>query len=83
MLMGQTEFGVSHMKQLTLPVKCQKFRLVGVGPLIPVDGCMGSSAHLSIVANQVYSFMAPSLPMAEGIIYRDNAPSHKGHIDMN
>ncbi len=84
------EFGVKNMKAWIHPVLSQWFRLVVVvwgifswhtlGPFVPIEHCLNTTAYLSIVADHVHPFMTTVYPSSDGYFQQDNAPCHKAQI---
>ncbi len=68
-----SEFDVKNMKAWIHPALCKCFRLVvlvvgggfswhTLGPLVPIDHCLNTTAYRSIVADHVYPFMTTVYP---------------------
>ncbi len=55
------------------------FSLHTVGPLVPIEHCLNTTAYLSIVADHVHPFMFTVYHL---LMYfqQDNAPFHKAQI---
>ncbi len=48
-----------------------------LGPLVPIQHCLNTTAYLSIVADHVHPFMTTVYPSSDGYFQQDNAPCHK------
>ncbi len=51
-----------------------------LGPLVPTEHCLNTTAYLSIVSDHVHPFMTTVYPSADGYFQQDNAPCHKAQI---
>jgi len=51
-----------------------------LGPLVPVEPCLNTTAYLSIVADHVHPFMTTVYLSSDGYIQQDTAPCHKAQI---
>ncbi len=51
-----------------------------LGPLVPINHCLNTTAYLSIVADHVYPFMTTVYLSSNGYFQQDNAPCHKAQI---
>ncbi|MDF4362100.1 hypothetical protein P3514_33010, partial [Vibrio parahaemolyticus] len=54
-----------------------------LGPLVPTEHGLNTTAYLSIVAERVHPFMTTVYPSSDGYFQQDNAPCHKAHIISN
>ncbi|MDG2580599.1 transposase, partial [Vibrio parahaemolyticus] len=54
-----------------------------LGPLVPTEHGLNTTAYLSIVADRVRPFMTTVYPSSDGYFQQDNAPCHKAHIISN
>ncbi len=51
-----------------------------LGPLLPIEHHLNTTAYLSIVADYVHPFMTTVYPSSDGYFQQDNAPCHKAQI---
>ncbi len=51
-----------------------------LGPLVPIEHSLNTTAYLSIVADHVHLFMTTVYPSSDGYFQQDNAPCHKAQI---
>ncbi len=51
-----------------------------LGPLVPIDHCLNTTAYLIIVADHVHPFMTTVYPSYDGYFLQDNAQCHKAQI---
>ncbi len=51
-----------------------------LGPLVPIEHCLNTTAYLSIVADHVHPFMTTVYPSSDDYFQQDNAPCHKAQI---
>ncbi len=51
-----------------------------LGPLVPIEHRLNTTAYLSIVADHVHPFMTTVNPSSYGYFQQDNAPRHKAQI---
>ncbi len=51
-----------------------------LGPLVPIEHCLNTTAYLSIVADRVLPFMTTVYTSSDGYFQQDNAPCHKVQI---
>ncbi len=51
-----------------------------LGPLVPIEHHLNTTAYLSIVADHVHPFMTTVYPSSDGYFQQDNAPWHKAQI---
>ncbi len=51
-----------------------------LGPLIPIEHRLNTTAYPSIVADHVHPFMPTVHPSSDGYFLQDNAPCHKAQI---
>ncbi len=51
-----------------------------LGPLVPIEHHLNTTAYLSIVADHLYPFMTTVYPSSDGYFQQDNAPCHKAQI---
>ncbi len=51
-----------------------------LGPLVPIEHHLNTTAYLSIVADHVHPFMTTVYPSSDGYFQQDNAPCHKAQI---
>ncbi len=51
-----------------------------LGPLVPVEHCLNTTAYLSIAAGHVHPFMTTVYPSSDGYFQQDNAPCNKAQI---
>ncbi len=51
-----------------------------LGPLVPIEHRLLTTADLSIVADHVHPFMTTVYPSSDGYFQQDNAPCHKAQI---
>ncbi len=51
-----------------------------LGPLVPIEHRLNTTAYLSIVADHVHPFMTTVYPSSDGYFQQDNAPCHKAQI---
>ncbi len=51
-----------------------------LGPLVPTEHRLNTTAYLSIVADHVHPFMTTVCPASDGYFQQDNAPCHKAQI---
>ncbi len=51
-----------------------------LGPLVPIEHRLNSTAYLSIVADHVHPFMTTVYPSSDDYFQQDNAPRHKAQI---
>ncbi len=51
-----------------------------MGPLVPIEHHLNTTAYLSIVTDHVHPFMATVYPSSDGYFQQDNAPCHKAQI---
>ncbi len=51
-----------------------------LGPLVPIEHRLNTTAYLSIVADYFYAFMTTAYSYSDGYIQQDNAPCHKAQI---
>ncbi len=51
-----------------------------LGPLVPTEHCLNTTAYLSIVADHVHPFMTTVYPSSDGYFQQGNAPCHKAQI---
>ncbi|MDF4304838.1 transposase [Vibrio parahaemolyticus] len=54
-----------------------------LGPLVPTEHGLNTTAYLSIVAERVHPFMTTVYPSSDGYFQQDNAPCHKAQIISN
>ncbi len=82
--MAGSEFGIKNMKAWIHPALSQRFRLVVVwgifswltlGPLVPIEHRLNTTAYLIIAADHVHPFMTTVYPSSYGYFQQDNAPS--------
>ncbi len=59
---------------------CWIFSRHTLGPLVPIEHCLNTTAYLSIVADHVLPFMTTVYPSYDGYFQQDNAPCHKAQI---
>jgi len=59
------------------------FSCLTLGSLVPIGHRLNAMAYLSIVSDQVHPFMATMYPSSDGYFQQDNAPCHKGQINLN
>ncbi len=48
-----------------------------LGPLLPIEHHLNTTAYLSIVADHVHPFLTTVYPSSDGYFQQDNAPCHK------
>ncbi len=51
-----------------------------LGPLVPIEHRLNTTAYLSIVVDQVHPFMTTVYPSSDSYFQQDNAPCHKAQI---
>ncbi len=51
-----------------------------LGPLVPIEHHLNTTAYLSIVADDVHPFMTTVYPSSDGYFQQDNVPCHKAQI---
>ncbi len=51
-----------------------------LGPLVPIEHRLNTTAYLSIVADHVHPFMTTVYPSSNGYVQQDIAPCHKAQI---
>ncbi len=51
-----------------------------LGPLVPIEHGLNTTAYPSIVADHVHPFMTTVFRSSDGYIQQDNAPCHKAQI---
>ncbi len=51
-----------------------------LGPSVPIEHRLNTTACLSIVADHVHLFMTTVYPSSDGYFLQDNAPCHKAQI---
>ncbi len=51
-----------------------------LGPLVPIEHHLNTTAYLSIVADQVHPFMTTVFPSSDGYFQQHNTPCHKAQI---
>ncbi len=51
-----------------------------LGPLVPIEYNLNTTAYLSIVADHVHPFITTVDPSSKGYFQQDNAPCHKAQI---
>ncbi len=51
-----------------------------LGPLVPIDYRLNTTAYLSIVADHVHPFMTTVYPSSDDYFQQSNAPCHKAQI---
>ncbi len=51
-----------------------------LGPLVPIEHSLNTTAYLSIVADHVHLFMTTVYPSSDGYFQQDNASCHKAQI---
>ncbi len=51
-----------------------------LGPLVPIEHRLNTTAYLSIVADHVHPFMTTVYTSSDGYFQQDNAPCHKAQI---
>ncbi len=51
-----------------------------LGPLVPIEHCLNTTAYLSIVADHVHPFMTTVYSSSDDYFQQDNAPCHKAQI---
>ncbi len=51
-----------------------------LGPLLPIEHRLNTTAYLSIVADHVHPFMTTVYPSSDGYFQQDNASCHKAQI---
>ncbi len=61
-------------------VCCGIFSWHTLGPLVPIEHRLNTTAYPSIVADHVHPFMTTVYPSSEGYFQQDNAPFHKAQI---
>ncbi len=51
-----------------------------LGPLVPIEHRLNTTAYLSIVVDHVHPFMTTVYPSSDGYFQQDNTPCHKAQI---
>ncbi len=51
-----------------------------LGPLVPIEHRLNTTAYLRFVADHVHPFMTTVYPSSDGYFQQDNAPCHKAQI---
>ncbi len=51
-----------------------------LGPLVPIEHGLNTTAYQSIVADHVHPFMTTVYPSSDGYFQQDNVPCHKAQI---
>ncbi len=84
------EFGIKNMKASCLVSTVQAggggvmvwgiFSWHILGPLVPIEHRLNTTAYLSIVADHVHPFMTTVNPSSDVYFQQDNAPCHKAQI---
>ncbi len=59
---------------------CGIFSWHTLGPLIPIEHRLNTTAYMSIVADHVHLFMTTVYPSSDSYFQQDNAPCHKAQI---
>ncbi len=54
-----------------------------LGPLVPIEHSLNTTAYLSIVADHVHPFMTTVYPSSDGYFQQDNAQCHNTQIVSN
>ncbi len=82
-----SEFGIKNMKAWIHMVHAGGGVMVSgifswhtLGPLVPIEHRLNTTAYLSIVADHVHPFMTTVYPSSDGYFQQDNAPCHKAQI---
>ncbi len=86
-----SKFGIKNTKAWIHPVSTFQVGGGGVivwgifswhtlGPLVPIENNLNTTAYLSIVADHVHPFMTTVYPSSDGYFQQDNAPCHKAQI---
>uniref|UniRef100_A0A9J7X6Q2 Tc3 transposase DNA binding domain-containing protein n=1 Tax=Cyprinus carpio carpio TaxID=630221 RepID=A0A9J7X6Q2_CYPCA len=53
-----------------------------LGPLVPIEHHLNTTAYLSIVADHVHPFMTTVYPSSDGYFQQDNAPCHNHTMSL-
>ncbi len=51
-----------------------------LGPFVPIEHRLNTTAYLSIVADHVHPFKTTVCPSSDSYFQQDNAPRHKAQI---
>ncbi len=51
-----------------------------LGPFVPIEHRLNTTAYLSIVADHIHPFMTTVYPSSDGYFQQDIAPRHKAQI---
>ncbi len=90
--MVESEFGVKNMKAWIHSFLVSTVQAAGgvivwgifswhtLGPLVPIEHRLNTTANLSIVADHVHPFMTTVYPSSDGHFQQDNASCHKAQI---
>ncbi len=62
---------------------CGIFSWHTLGPLVPIELCLNTTAYLSIVADHVHPFMTTVYASSDGYFQQDSVPCHKAQIILD
>ncbi len=77
-----SEFAVKNMKAYIHPGGVMVWGIFSwhtLGPLVPIEHCLNTTAYLSIVADHIHPFMTTVYPSSDDFFQQENAPSQSSN----